>query len=206
MAVVTGGSGGIGFACGEALAAAGYDVVLTARTPEPLREAADKLGLDPDVYSILRKPDREIQISVPVPLEDGTLAVFDGYRVQHNAGLGPYFSPLRLQSDLTLDELRALAGWMTWKCAVLSIPFGGAAGGIRLNAKLMSRVEVERAVRRYVSSLLADIGPDRDIFSSDVATDESVAIALANKMARIAWAVWTKHEAYRTEPVTQPGA
>jgi glutamate dehydrogenase (NAD(P)+) len=137
-------------------------------------EAADKLGLDPDVYSILRKPDREIQVSVPVPLEDGTLAVFDGYRVQHNAGLGPYFGPLRLQSDLTIDELRALAGWMTWKCAVLSIPFGGAAGGIRLNAKRMSRVEVERAVRRYVSSLLADIGPDRDIFSSDVATDESV--------------------------------
>lgn len=137
-------------------------------------EAADKLGLDPDVYAILRKPDREIQISVPVPLDDGTLAVFDGYRVQHNAGLGPYFGPLRLQADLSLDELRALAGWMTWKCAVLSIPFGGSAGGIRLQTKRHSRVEIERAVRRYVSCLLSDIGPDRDIFSSDVATDESV--------------------------------
>jgi glutamate dehydrogenase (NAD(P)+) len=137
-------------------------------------EAADKLGLDPDVYAILRKSDREVQISVPVPLDNGTLAVFDGYRVQHNAGLGPYFGPLRVQPDLTLDELRALAGWMTWKCAVLSIPFGGSAGGIRMNPKRHSRVELERAVRRYVSSFLTDIGPDRDIFSSDVATDESI--------------------------------
>jgi glutamate dehydrogenase (NAD(P)+) len=137
-------------------------------------EAADKLGLDPDVYAILRKSDREVQISVPVPLDDGTLSVFDGYRVQHNAGLGPYFGPLRVQADLTIEELRALAGWMTWKCAVLNIPFGGAAGGIRMNPKRHSRLEVERAVRRYVSSLLSDIGPDRDIFSSDVATDESV--------------------------------
>jgi len=145
-----------------------------ATTMASFDEAADKLGLDPDVYAILRKPDREVQISVPVPLEDGTLAVFDGFRVQHNAGLGPYFGPLRVQADLTLEELRALAGWMTWKCAVLSIPFGGSAGGIRMNPKRHSKVELERAVRRYVSSFLTDIGPDRDIFSSDVATDESV--------------------------------
>lgn len=137
-------------------------------------EAADKLGLDPDVYAILRKPDREIQVSVPTPLDDGTLAVFEGYRVQHNAGLGPYFGPLRLQPGLRIDELRALAGWMTWKCAVFSIPFGGSAGGIRIHPKRHSRGEIERAVRRYVSSLLSDIGPDRDIFSSDVATDESI--------------------------------
>jgi glutamate dehydrogenase (NAD(P)+) len=137
-------------------------------------EAADKLGLDPDVYAILRKPDREIQVSVPTPLDDGTLAVYEGYRVQHNAGLGPYFGPLRLRANLSIDELRAVAGWMTWKCAVLDIPFGGAAGGIRLNEKRHSREELERAVRRYVSSLLSDIGPDRDIFSSDVATDEEI--------------------------------
>ncbi len=137
-------------------------------------EAADKLGLDPDIYAILRKPDREIQVSVPTPLDDGTLTVFEGYRVQHNAGLGPYFGPLRLQPGLRLDELRALAGWMTWKCAVFSIPFGGSAGGIRMPATRHSRGEIERAVRRYVSSLLSDIGPDRDVFSSDVATDESI--------------------------------
>jgi glutamate dehydrogenase (NAD(P)+) len=137
-------------------------------------EAADKLGLDPDVYAILRKPDREIQVSLPVHLDDGTLTVFEGFRVQHNAGLGPYFGPLRLQGNLKMDELRALAGWMTWKCAVLNIPFGGSAGGIRMAAHRHSRGEVERGVRRYVSNLLHDIGPDRDIFSSDVATDEGI--------------------------------
>lgn len=137
-------------------------------------EAADKLGLDPDVYAILRKPDREIQVSLPVHLDDGTLTVLEGFRVQHNAGLGPYFGPLRVQGALKMDELRALAGWMTWKCAVLNIPFGGAAGGVRMAHQRHTRGEVERAVRRYVSSLLADIGPDRDIFSSDVATDEEI--------------------------------
>ncbi len=137
-------------------------------------EAADKLGLDPDVYAILRKPDREVLVSLPVHLDDGTLTVFEGFRVQHNAGLGPYFGPLRLQGALKMDELRALAGWMTWKCAVLDIPFGGSAGGIRMSLGRHSRGEVERTVRRYVSSLLHDIGPDRDIFSSDVATDEKI--------------------------------
>lgn len=137
-------------------------------------EAADRLGLDPDIYAILRKPDREIQVSLPVQMDDGTLTVLDGYRVQHNAGLGPYFGPLRIQAGLRLDELRALAGWMTWKCAVLDIPFGGAAGGVRMAPSRHSRGEVERAVRRYVAALLSDIGPERDIFSSDVATDEGV--------------------------------
>jgi glutamate dehydrogenase (NAD(P)+) len=137
-------------------------------------EAADRLGLDPDIYAILRKPDREIQVSLPVQLDDGTLRVLEGYRVQHNAGLGPYFGPLRIQAGLHMDELRALAGWMTWKCAVLDIPFGGAAGGIRMATARHSRGEVERAVRRYVGSLIGDIGPERDIFSSDVATDENV--------------------------------
>jgi len=137
-------------------------------------EAADQLGLDPDLYALLRKPDREIQVSVPTAMDDGTLAILEGWRVQHNAGLGPYFGPLRLQPTLRVDELRALAGWMTWKCAVLNIPFGGAAGGIRMSSKSHSKVEIERAVRRYVSNLLSDIGPERDIFSSDLATDEQV--------------------------------
>ncbi len=137
-------------------------------------EAADRLGLDPDIYAILRKPDREIQVSLPVQMDDGTLAVLDGFRVQHNAGLGPYFGPLRIQAGLRMDELRALAGWMTWKCAVLDIPFGGAAGGIRMASSRHSRGEVERAVRRYVAALLSDIGPERDVFSSDVATDEGI--------------------------------
>ncbi|MBL8859681.1 MAG: Glu/Leu/Phe/Val dehydrogenase [Planctomycetes bacterium] len=137
-------------------------------------EAADKLGLDPDLYAILRKPDREVQISVPVRLDDGTLTVFEGFRVQHNSGLGPYFGPLRVQAGIKMDDLRALAAWMTWKCSVLNIPFGGSAGGVRMAPSRHSRGEVERAVRRYVSGLMQDIGPDRDIFSSDVATDENI--------------------------------
>jgi glutamate dehydrogenase (NAD(P)+) len=137
-------------------------------------EAADRIGLDPDVYTMLRNPDREIRVSLPTQLDDGRLAVFDGWRVQHNAGLGPYFGPLRLQRSLRVEELRAIAGWMTWKCAVLNIPFGGAAGGIRISPGRHTRGEVERVVRRYVASMMADIGPDRDVFSSDVATDEQI--------------------------------
>ncbi len=137
-------------------------------------EAAEQLLIDPDVYAILRKPDREILVSVPVKQDDGTLAVFDGWRVQHNMGLGPFIGPLRLAPDLKVDELRALAGWMTWKCALLNIPFGGAAGGIRIDRENRSRAEIERAVRRYVSTLLDSIGPDRDVFSPDKARDEEL--------------------------------
>jgi len=137
-------------------------------------EAAHELGIDRNAYAILRKPDREITVAVPVRLDDGSVAVFDGYRIQHNAGLGPFLGPLRLQKRLKIDELRALAAWMTWKCAVLNIPFGGSAGGIRINARHHSRGELERAVRRYTATLLGDIGPDRDVFAPDVNADEQV--------------------------------
>lgn len=137
-------------------------------------EAAARLGVDPASYEILRKPDKEITVAVPVRLDDGTLAVFDGYRVQHNPGLGPFMGPLRLHPRLELDELRALAGWMTWKCAVVNIPFGGAAGGIRINTHRRTGGEVERAVRRYTAALLDVIGPERDVFAPDIASDEDV--------------------------------
>lgn len=137
-------------------------------------EAAAELGIERDVYALLRKPDREISISVPVRLDNGTMAVFDGYRIQHNAGLGPFLGPLRLEKGLKVDELRALAAWMTWKCAVLNIPFGGSAGGIRINAPRHSDGEIERTVRRYTASLSADIGADRDVFAPDVQADERI--------------------------------
>ncbi len=137
-------------------------------------EAAHELGVDRNAYAILRKPDREITVAIPVRLDDGSVTVFDGYRIQHNAGLGPFLGPLRLQKALKIDELRALAAWMTWKCAVLNIPFGGSAGGIRINSRQHSRGELERAVRRYTANLLADIGPDRDVFAPDVHADEQV--------------------------------
>ena len=137
-------------------------------------EAAALLGVAPSNYAILRKPDREVTVAVPIPLDDGSWAVFDGYRVQHNQGLGPFIGPLRLSSGIKMDELRALAAWMTWKCAVLNIPFGGAAGGIRINERKRSRAELERAVRRYTANLLDSIGPERDILSPDLGCDEEV--------------------------------
>ncbi|MFN0006340.1 MAG: Glu/Leu/Phe/Val family dehydrogenase [Planctomycetota bacterium] len=136
--------------------------------------AAQRLGLDPSLYAILRKPDREIHVSVPTPLDRGGLAIFDGYRVQHNTGMGPYFGPLRFGASLTLDELRAVAGWMTWKCSLLDIPFGGSAGGIRLDVGKISGTELERAVRRYVSVLVSDLGQDHDVFASERITDSRV--------------------------------
>jgi glutamate dehydrogenase (NAD(P)+) len=136
--------------------------------------AATEIGIDSDAYAILRKPDREISISVPVRLDSGQLDVFDGYRIQHNAGLGPFLGPLRLERNLKIDELRALAGWMTWKCAVLNVPFGGSAGGIRINPQRHSAHEIERAVRRYTAALCDDIGPDRDVFVPDVNAGEEV--------------------------------
>lgn len=137
-------------------------------------EAAEKLLIEATAYSILRKPDREITVAVPVKLDNGTLAVFDGYRVQHNMGLGPFIGALRLDPNLRVDELRALAGWMTWKCAIMNVPFGGAAGGIRINRHRRSRGELERAVRRYTAALLDVVGPERDIFSPGRALDEEV--------------------------------
>jgi glutamate dehydrogenase (NAD(P)+) len=137
-------------------------------------EAAQEIGIDQGAYSILRKPDREISVAVPVRMDDGSIQVFDGYRIQHSQGLGPFLGPLRLERNLKVDELRALAAWMTWKCAVLGVPFGGSAGGIRINPREHSEAVLEAAVRRYTASLSADIGPDRDVFSPDVRADERV--------------------------------
>jgi glutamate dehydrogenase (NAD(P)+) len=137
-------------------------------------QAAEQLRIDATEYAILRKPDREVLVSVPVKLDDGKMAVVDGYRVQHNMGKGPYIGPLRIDQNLRVDELRALAGWMTWKCAVMDVPFGGAAGGIRISRAQSSRGELERAVRRYTANLLDVLGPDRDIFSPEKAADEEL--------------------------------
>lgn len=137
-------------------------------------EAAKLASIDPNEYAILRKPDRELAVSVPVHRGDGRVEVLDGWRVQHNAGLGPYCGPLRLDADLKLDDLRALAGWMTWKCALLGVPFGGAAGGIRIDRDSVTPQELERAVRRYIANLHDVIGPDRDVFQPEKARDERV--------------------------------
>ncbi len=136
--------------------------------------AANKLGLDPGLYQILRTPDREMTVAIPVYMDDGTLQVFIGYRVQHSNARGPAKGGVRFDKNVTLDEVRALAAWMTWKCAVVNIPFGGGKGGVRVDPTKLTRGELERITRRYVASLIDILGPDRDIPAPDMGTDGQV--------------------------------
>jgi glutamate dehydrogenase (NAD(P)+) len=134
--------------------------------------AAKLLDLDPDLYKVLRVPNREITIYIPVFMDDGRIEVFTGYRVQHNFARGPAKGGIRYAPDVTLDEVRALAAWMTWKCAVVNIPFGGAKGGIICDPAQMSQSELERMTRRYTAELIDFIGPERDVPAPDMNTNE----------------------------------
>ena len=134
--------------------------------------AAQLLQLDPDLYKVLRVPNREITTYIPVFMDDGHIEVFTGFRVQHNFARGPAKGGIRYAPDVTLDEVRALAAWMTWKCAVVNIPFGGAKGGIICDPTQMSRGELERMTRRYTAELIDFIGPERDVPAPDMNTDE----------------------------------
>jgi glutamate dehydrogenase (NAD(P)+) len=135
-------------------------------------EAAAKLNLDPNIYKILRWPNREITLYIPVMMDDGNYQVFTGYRVQHNFARGPGKGGVRFSPDVSLDEVRALAAWMTWKCAVVNIPFGGAKGGIICDPRDMSLTELERLTRRYTAELLDFIGPEKDVPAPDMNTNE----------------------------------
>ncbi len=135
-------------------------------------EAATSLNLDPNIYKILRWPNREITIYIPVMMDDGNYQVFTAYRVQHNFARGPAKGGVRYSPDVSLDEVRALAAWMTWKCAVVNIPFGGAKGGIICDPREMSPTEIERLTRRYTAELLDFIGPERDVPAPDMNTNE----------------------------------
>jgi glutamate dehydrogenase (NAD(P)+) len=135
-------------------------------------EAAHHLNLDPNIYKILRWPNREITLYIPVLMDDGNYQVFTGYRVQHNFARGPAKGGIRYSPDVSLDEVRALAAWMTWKCAVVNIPFGGGKGGIICNPHEMSPSELERLTRRYTSDLMDFIGPERDVPAPDMNTNE----------------------------------
>ena len=135
-------------------------------------EAAELLGLDEGLRKILRSPALELKVSVPVVLDDGRYEVFTGYRVHHSIVRGPAKGGIRFAPDVTLDEVRALASWMTWKCAVVNIPFGGAKGGVICNPKNMSQGELERMTRRYTSEIIEFIGPEKDVPAPDVNTNE----------------------------------
>jgi glutamate dehydrogenase (NAD(P)+) len=134
--------------------------------------AAQLLQLDPDLYKVLRVPNREITIYIPVFMDDGHIEVFTGFRVQHNFARGPAKGGIRYAPDVTLDEVRALAAWMTWKCAVVNIPFGGAKGGVICDPSQMSQGELERLTRRYTAELIDFIGPERDVPAPDMNTNE----------------------------------
>jgi len=130
-----------------------------------------KLGLDPGLIELFKTPKRELTVNFPVKMDNGDLKVFTGYRVQYNDALGPFKGGIRYHWNVSIDEVRALACWMTWKCAVMGLPYGGAKGGVICNPKEMSRGELERMTRRYASAISIIIGPQRDIPAPDVYTD-----------------------------------
>jgi len=132
---------------------------------------ADILGLTPGVREVLKHPKRELTVNFPVRLDDGSYKVFTGYRVQYNMARGPTKGGIRYHPGVTLDEVRALAAWMTWKCAVVNIPYGGAKGGVICDPKHMSQGELERLTRRYATEIAPIIGPEMDIPAPDVYTD-----------------------------------
>jgi glutamate dehydrogenase (NAD(P)+) len=137
-------------------------------------EAAARLRLDDGMCKVLKSANKEITVHIPVQLDDGRIEVFTGYRVQHSIARGPGKGGVRYAPDVTLDEVRALAAWMTWKCAVVNIPFGGAKGGVICDPKLLSDGELERITRRYTAELMDLIGPERDVPAPDVGTNERV--------------------------------
>lgn len=137
-------------------------------------QAADKLKLDDGIRKVLRAPTREITVNIPVLLDDGRVEVFTGYRVQHSLARGPGKGGIRYGPDVNLDEVRALASWMTWKCAVVNIPFGGAKGGVICDPSLLSDGELERITRRYTAQIMDFIGPERDVPAPDVNTNDRV--------------------------------
>lgn len=136
--------------------------------------AADKLGYAKNDYVALRYPERELTVAVPVEMEDGSLKVFTGYRIQHSSSRGPCKGGIRFHPDVNLSEVKALSAWMTWKCAVVNIPYGGAKGGIQVDPSKLSDKELSRLTRRYTAAILPILGPERDIPAPDVGTDARI--------------------------------
>jgi glutamate dehydrogenase (NAD(P)+) len=136
--------------------------------------AAELLHLDPGLYSVLRHPEKQVIVSVPVLLDNGEVKVFTGYRVLYSTTRGPGKGGIRFASNVTLEEVKALAAWMTWKCALVNIPFGGSKGGVVCDPNSLSNAELERLTRRYTSAILEILGPDSDVPAPDINTNERV--------------------------------
>jgi glutamate dehydrogenase (NAD(P)+) len=139
-----------------------------------LRRVGEVFGLDPNLIRVLSQCKKAVEVSIPVQMDDGSIEVFLGYRVTHNIARGPSKGGIRYHPGVTLDEVKSLAMWMTWKCSLMGLPFGGAKGGVICNPKILSTTELERMTRRYTSEIINDIGPERDIPAPDVGTDGRV--------------------------------
>lgn len=145
-----------------------------ALAQEQLRRVGEVFSVDPDLVRVLSECKRAIEVSVPVQMDDGSVRVFEGHRIVHNMTRGPAKGGIRYHPAVTRDEVRALAMWMTWKCALMGLPFGGAKGGVVCDPKLLSAPELERLTRRYTSEIINEIGPEQDIPAPDVGTDAQV--------------------------------
>lgn len=141
---------------------------------EVLEQAATLLNLEEKDYVVLKHPERELKVSVPVEMDDGSVKVFDGYRVQHSSSRGPCKGGIRYHQDVDINEVKALAAWMSFKCAVVNIPYGGGKGGIRVNPDELSKRELRNLTRRYTAMILPLIGPEKDIPAPDVNTDAEI--------------------------------
>jgi glutamate dehydrogenase (NAD(P)+) len=139
-----------------------------------LRRVGEIFALDPNLIRVLSQCKKAVEVSIPVAMDDGSIEVYLGYRVTHNIARGPSKGGIRYHPDVTLDEVKSLAMWMTWKCALMGLPFGGAKGGVICDPKMLSSKELERMTRRYTSEIINDIGPERDIPAPDVGTDPRV--------------------------------
>jgi glutamate dehydrogenase (NAD(P)+) len=141
---------------------------------EQLRRVGTTFAIDPNLINVLERCKKSVEVSIPVTMDDGSIGVFEGYRVTHNIARGPSKGGIRYHPGVTRDEVKALAMWMTWKCALMGLPFGGAKGGVICDPKQLSRGEIERLTRRYTTEIINEIGPEKDIPAPDVGTDSSV--------------------------------
>lgn len=167
-------------------------------------KASQLLGLEEEIYNVLKNPARQVIVSLPVTMDDGSIKVFEGYRVIHSTILGPSKGGIRFDPHVNLDEVKALAAWMTWKCAVVDIPYGGAKGGVTCNPREMSTGEIERLMRAYTQAMADVFGPDRDIPAPDMGTGPREMAWLMDQFSRIQG--MTTHAVVTGKPLVMGGS
>lgn len=167
-------------------------------------KASQLLGLEEEIYNVLKNPARQVIVSLPVTMDDGSIKVFEGYRVIHSTILGPSKGGIRFDPHVNLDEVKALAAWMTWKCAVVDIPYGGAKGGVTCNPREMSTGEIERLMRAYTQAMADVFGPDRDIPAPDMGTGPREMAWLMDQFSRVQG--MTTHAVVTGKPLVMGGS